>query len=336
MRSVLQKCLLLDETLPRPNATTKVPVSMEEWKELCTAEVSLTKWSCNDTMHTLAKQHDYQTCIKTTVSSQVAVKTNHPPSHNSSIVQTTPLAPALCHTNCNQIPCSQYTILPGQSLKYNWPCIVQPVSKDSGEQFSKALNRFQREDPTFRVGLDPGNGQTIIFGMGEPHLDIYDERSVREYKVDAVGKPRVNFRETVTQHADLDYLHKKQSGGRGQYGRVIGYIEPLLTESGTKFEFESMLVGQAVPSNFVPAIEKAANSCALIGHPVENLRVVLTDGAAHVIDSSELAFKMASVYAFRQCYTASRPVILEPVVKPGHMLFQRLNQCHMNQPPNAN
>ena len=123
---------------------------MEEWKELCTTEVSLTKWSCNDTMHTLAKQHDYQTCIKTTVSSQVAVKTNHPPryqlqwsinapwhylvvgaslllnkscfSHNSSIVQTAPLAPALCHTSCNQIPCSQCTTLPGQSLKYNWPC----------------------------------------------------------------------------------------------------------------------------------------------------------------------------------------------------------------------
>lgn len=204
---------------------------------------------------------------------------------------------------------------------------VQPVSKDSGEQFSKALNRFQREDPTFRVGLDPENGQTIISGMGEPHLDIYDERSVREYKVDAVGKPRVNFRETVTQHADLDYLHKKQSGGRGQYGRVIGYIEPLLTESGTKLEFESMRVGQAVPSNFVLAIEKAANSCALIGHPVENLRVVLTVGAAHVVDSSKLAFKMASVYAFRQCYTASRPVILEPVIKPGQVLFQRLTQC---------
>ncbi|XP_058736793.1 elongation factor G-2, mitochondrial-like [Vicia villosa] len=196
---------------------------------------------------------------------------------------------------------------------------VQPVSKDSGGQFSKALNRFQREDPTFRVGLDPESGQTIISGMGELHLDIYVERIKREYKVDAtVGKPRVNFRETVTQRAEFDYLHKKQSGGQGQYGRVIGYIEPLPAESGTKFEFENMLVGQAVPSNFIPAIEKgfreAANSGALIGHPVENLRVVLTDGAAHAVDSSELAFKMASIYAFRQCYTASRPVILEPVM----------------------
>ncbi|KAJ7962082.1 Elongation factor G, mitochondrial [Quillaja saponaria] len=196
---------------------------------------------------------------------------------------------------------------------------VQPVSKDSGGQFSKALNRFQREDPTFRVGLDPESGQTIISGMGELHLDIYVERIRREYKVDAtVGKPRVNFRETVTQRAEFDYLHKKQSGGQGQYGRVIGYIEPLPEGSPTKFEFENMIVGQAIPSNFVPAIEKgfkeAANSGSLIGHPVENLRIVLTDGAAHAVDSSELAFKLASIYAFRQCYTAAKPVILEPVM----------------------
>lgn len=194
---------------------------------------------------------------------------------------------------------------------------VQPVSKDSGGKFSKALNRFQREDPTFRVALDPESDQTIISGMGELHLDIYVERIRREYKVDlSVGKPRVNFRETVTQRADFDYLHKKQSGGQGQYGRVIGYIEPLPQGSSTKFEFENLLVGQAIPPNFILAIEKgfkeAANSGALIGHPVENLRVVLTDGVAHAVDSSELAFKLASIYAFRQCYAASRPVILEP------------------------
>ncbi|KAK0581113.1 hypothetical protein LWI29_010148 [Acer saccharum] len=196
---------------------------------------------------------------------------------------------------------------------------VQPVSKDSGGQFSKALNRFQREDPTFRVGLDAESGQTIISGMGELHLDIYVERIRREYKVDAtVGKPRVNFRETVTQRAEFDYLHKKQSGGQGQYGRVIGYIEPLPKDSPAKFEFENMLVGQAVPSSFIPAIEKgfkeAANSGSLIGHPVENLRVVLTDGSSHAVDSSELAFKLAAIYAFRQCYAASKPVILEPVM----------------------
>lgn len=196
---------------------------------------------------------------------------------------------------------------------------VSPVSKDSGGQFSKALNRFQKEDPTFRVGLDPESGQTIISGMGELHLDIYVERIRREYKVDAtVGKPRVNFRETITQRADFDYLHKKQSGGQGQYGRVTGYVEPLEPGSSTKFEFDNIIVGQAIPSNFIPAIEKgfkeAANSGSLIGHPVENIRVVLTDGASHAVDSSELAFKLAAIYAFRQCYTAARPIILEPVM----------------------
>ncbi|KAK8573384.1 hypothetical protein V6N13_100184 [Hibiscus sabdariffa] len=178
---------------------------------------------------------------------------------------------------------------------------VQPVSKDSGGQFSKALNRFQREDPTFRVGLDAESGQTIISGMGELHLDIYVERIRREYKVDAtVGKPRVNFRETITQRADFDYLHKKQSGGQGQYGRVCGYVEPLRPGSPIKFEFENMIVGQAIPSNFIPAIEKgfreAANSGSLIGHPVENIRIVITDGASHA------------------CYSAARPVILEPIM----------------------
>ncbi|XP_026407135.1 elongation factor G-1, mitochondrial-like [Papaver somniferum] len=196
---------------------------------------------------------------------------------------------------------------------------LQPVSKDSGGQFSKALNRFQREDPTFRVGLDAESGQTIISGMGELHLEVYVERIRREYKVDAtVGKPRVNFRETVTKRAEFDYLHKKQSGGQGQYGRVCGYIEPLEPGSTTKFEFENMIIGQVIPSNFIPAIEKgfkeAANSGSLIGFPVENVRVVLTDGAAHAVDSSELAFKLASIYAFRRCYTAAKPVILEPVM----------------------
>ncbi|KAL2930346.1 Elongation factor G mitochondrial [Bienertia sinuspersici] len=196
---------------------------------------------------------------------------------------------------------------------------VAPVSKDSGGQFSKALNRFQKEDPTFRVGLDPESGQTIISGMGELHLAIYVERIRREYKVEAnTGRPRVNFREAITQRAEFDYLHKKQSGGQGQYGRVCGFIEPLPLGSATKFEFENLIVGQAIPSNFIPAIEKgfreAANSGSLIGHPVEYVRVCLTDGASHAVDSSELAFKLASIYAFRQCYTKAKPVVLEPIM----------------------
>ncbi|KAL0379720.1 UNVERIFIED_CONTAM: Elongation factor G-2, mitochondrial [Sesamum angustifolium] len=194
---------------------------------------------------------------------------------------------------------------------------ISAVSKDSGGNFSKALNRFQKEDPTFRVGLDPESGQTIISGMGELHLDIYVERMRRELML-LLESLVSNFRETITQRAEFDYLHKKQSGGQGQYGRVIGYVEPLPPGSGTKFEFDNMLVGQAIPPNFVPAIEKgfkeAVNSGSLIGHPVENVRIVLTDGASHAVDSSELAFKLAAIYAFRQCYTAAKPVILEPVM----------------------
>lgn len=226
------------------------------------------------------------------------------------------------------VDCASGDTFTDGSVKYTMTSMSVPepvlslaisASKDSGGQFSKALNRFQREDPTFRVGLDSESGQTIISGMGELHLDIYVERIKREYKVEAtVGKPRVNFRETVTQRAEFDYLHKKQTGGQGQYGRVCGYVEPLPPDSQTKFEFENSIVGQAIPSNFIPAIEKgfkeAANSGSLIGHPVEHVRIVLTDGAAHAVDSSELAFKLAAIYAFRQCYTAAKPVILEPVM----------------------
>lgn len=196
---------------------------------------------------------------------------------------------------------------------------ITPSNRDATANFSKALNRFQREDPTFRVSLDPESGQTIMSGMGELHLDIYVERMRREYRVEStVGKPQVSFRETITQRAEFDYLHKKQSGGQGQYGKVVGYIEPLPEDYGKKFEFENMMIGQAIPSNFVPAIEKgfreAINSGSLIGFPVEYLRVVLVDGAAHTVDSSELAFKLAALYAFRQCYAAAKPTILEPIM----------------------
>lgn len=196
---------------------------------------------------------------------------------------------------------------------------VAPAARDQSGNFSKALNRFQKEDPTFRVTMDQESGETIISGMGELHLEIYVERMRREYNVDCeVGKPRVNYREALTRKADFDYLHKKQSGGQGQYGRVVGYIEPLPRDHPNKFEFENGIVGNAIPPNFVPAIEKgfreAVNSGALIGHPVDGVRVVLLDGAAHAVDSSELAFKLASMYAFRSAYEASSPTILEPVM----------------------
>ena len=149
---------------------------------------------------------------------------------------------------------------------------------------------------------------------------MYIERLRREYKVETeVGRPRVNYREAITRAADFDYLHKKQSGGQGQYGRVIGRIEPLPEGSAEKFEFVNALVGAAIAPGFVTAIEKgfreAAQSGALIGYPVEAVRVTLTDGASHAVDSSELAFKIAALNAFRQACEAAGPVVLEPVMK---------------------
>jgi elongation factor G len=159
--------------------------------------------------------------------------------------------------------------------------------------------------------------------MGELHLEVYVERMRREYKVDAeVGRPRVNYREAITTSAEFDYLHKKQSGGQGQYGRVVGRIEPLPEATGAgaeAFEFVNGMVGSAISPGFIQAIEKgfreAVQSGALIGHPVQGVRVTLTDGASHAVDSSELAFKIAALHAFRQACERASPVILEPLMR---------------------
>ncbi len=195
---------------------------------------------------------------------------------------------------------------------------VAPKSRAESANFSKALSRFQREDPTFKVRLDEESGQTIISGMGELHLDIYVERMKREYKCEVdVGEPRVNYRECITARASFDYLHKKQSGGSGQYGRVVGYVEPL-EEGNQDVVFENGIIGNAISPGYILACDKgfkeAAQTGGLIGHPVEGIRVVLTDGASHAVDSSEMAFKLAALAAFRQVYDKAKPKILEPVM----------------------
>jgi len=195
---------------------------------------------------------------------------------------------------------------------------VSPKSKAESGNFSKALQRFQKEDPTFRVHMDEESGQTIISGMGELHLDIYVERMRREYKVDCeVGQPRVNYREAITKRAEFDYLHKKQSGGQGQYGKVVGYIEPL--EDTTEVIFENGIIGNAIAPSFIQAVEKgfkeAALNGGLVGYPVEGIKIVLTDGASHAVDSSELAFKLAALAAFRQSFHNASPKLLEPIMK---------------------
>lgn len=207
---------------------------------------------------------------------------------------------------------------------------IKPANKDSNANFSKALARFQREDPTFRVHIDQESGETIISGMGELHLEIYVERMKREYNCPCItGKPQVAFRETIQAKSTFDYTHKKQSGGAGQFGRVAGYIEPVRSFEGDlesvdgksifENEFVNRVVGGAVPTEFIPACEKGFNEAAskgsLIGHPVVGVRFVLEDGSSHVVDSNEFSFRTASINGFKKAYESARPIILEPIMK---------------------
>jgi elongation factor G len=197
---------------------------------------------------------------------------------------------------------------------------VQPKDKAMSANFSKALNRFTKEDPTFRVHRDEESAQTIISGMGELHLEIYVERMKREYQCEVItGMPQVAYRETITKRVDYVYTHKKQTGGSGQYAKVGGYIEPLPDDAVNKFEFVDEVVGGSVPREFIPAVEKgfvdAVTKGTLIGFPVVGVRAVLNDGAAHAVDSSELAFKLAAIYAFRDSYQQAKPAVLEPIMK---------------------
>lgn len=197
---------------------------------------------------------------------------------------------------------------------------VTPKEKSGQVHFSKALNRFTKEDPTFQVYRDEESGETIIKGMGELHLEIYIERIKREYNCEVVvGKPKVAFRETITQRADFMYTHKKQTGGSGQFARVGGFIEPLPSDAVENYEFVDEIVGGVIPREYIPGCDKgfheAVKEGALIGQPVVGVRVTLNDGQYHAVDSSELAFKVASIAAFREAYDKSRPIILEPIMK---------------------
>ena len=196
---------------------------------------------------------------------------------------------------------------------------VEPKEKSGVANFSKALSRFTREDPTFRVRRDEESAQTIISGMGELHLEIYVERMKREYGTEVVtGKPQVAYRETITTHGEYNYTHKKQTGGSGQYGRVAGHIEPLPSDHPTGFEFEDEIVGGTIPREFIPACEKgfreAVKKGPLIGFPIVGVKVVLDDGQSHPVDSSEIAFKTAALMGFREAYNRAKPTILEPIM----------------------
>jgi len=195
---------------------------------------------------------------------------------------------------------------------------VEPKTKSDQEKMGVALARLAAEDPSFRVASDEESGQTVIKGMGELHLEILVDRMKREFSVDAnVGAPQVAYRETISKVADIDYTHKKQSGGAGQFARLKIKFEPL--EPGSGFVFENKIVGGNIPKEYIPGIEKGLKSAMetgiLTGFPVIDFKAFLYDGASHDVDSSVMAFEIAARAAFREGMRQAGPKLLEPVMK---------------------
>jgi elongation factor G len=193
---------------------------------------------------------------------------------------------------------------------------VTPKDNKAQVNMSKALRRFTKEDPTFRVNADPETNETIIAGMGELHLDVYVERMKREYAAEVVtSPPRVAYRETITRRVEFNYTHKKQTGGSGQYGKVAGHIEP----STEAYVFDDAISGGSIPREFIPSCDKGFKSMLakgmVIGAPVTGVSVTVNDGAAHSVDSSDIAFQEAARGAWRESYPKAGPQILEPVMK---------------------
>jgi elongation factor G len=194
---------------------------------------------------------------------------------------------------------------------------ITPKDKQAAMQMSKALNRFTKEDPTFRVYTDPESNETIIKGMGELHLEVYVERMKREYNCEVItGKPQVAYRESITTTGDFNYTHKKQTGGSGQYGRVAGFMEP---DSEKDYEFVDAIKGGAIPNEYIPScdkgFQKAMKEGSLIGAPIVGVKITINDGQYHPVDSNDNAFQIAAIGAFREGYMKAKPVILEPIMK---------------------
>ncbi|MDA3940873.1 MAG: elongation factor G [Spirochaetia bacterium] len=194
---------------------------------------------------------------------------------------------------------------------------IAPKDKKAADNMAKALNRFTKEDPTFRTFVDKESNQTIIQGMGELHLEVYVERMKREYAAEVeIGKPQVAYREAISKMVDFNYTHKKQTGGSGQFGRVAGFLEPL-TEGD--YEFVSKIKGGSIPTEYIPACNKGFKSSltkgSLIGFPIVGVKVTINDGQSHAVDSSDMAFQSAAMGAFRDAYARAKPVILEPIMR---------------------
>lgn len=216
-----------------------------------------------------------------------------------------------CSPNINYTMTSMYVPEPVISLA------IKPVDHKSEANMSKALNRFSKEDPTFKTFVSEETGDTVISGMGELHLEVYIERMRREYNAQVTtGMPRVAYRETITRRADFNYIHKKQTGGAGQYGRVAGFIEPVVDED---FVFDNKVTGGSIPTQYIPAVEKGFQKCMskgpLLEFPITGVKVTINDGASHAVDSSDMAFQAAARGAFLEAYHKAGPVIHEPIMK---------------------
>ncbi|MFE3446634.1 elongation factor G [Nocardia sp. NPDC059180] len=210
-----------------------------------------------------------------------------------------------------------------ESMTFPDPVIevsIEPKTKSDQEKLGTAIQKLSEEDPTFSVKLDQETGQTVIGGMGELHLDILVDRMKREFKVEAnVGKPQVAYRETITKKVEkLEFTHKKQTGGSGQFAKVIIAVEPFVGEDGATYEFENKVTGGRVPREYIPSVDAGAQDAmqygVLAGYPLVNLKVTLLDGAYHDVDSSEMAFKIAGSQALKEAARKAGPVILEPLM----------------------
>ncbi len=226
--------------------------------------------------------------------------------------------------------CASGDTLCGDGLNYSLESIfvadpvislsITPASNQDKDRMAKALNRFMKEDPTFRVSTDPETSETVIAGMGELHLDVYIERMRREFKAQVtVGAPSVSYREAPTKEAEFNYKHKKQTGGSGQYGHVVGRLIPLPEDAEDTYEFEDNITGGRIPGEYIPAVNKgfqaAMQKGPVAGYEIVGCKMCLDDGSYHAVDSSEMAFRTAGRDAFIEAFKKSRPCLKEPIMR---------------------
>ena len=228
------------------------------------------------------------------------------------------------------VDCASGDTFCGEGLNYSLESIfvadpvislsITPATSADQDRMAKALSRFMKEDPTFRVSSDPETGQTIVAGMGELHLDVYIERMRREFKAAVdVSQPNVSYREAPTVEVEFNHKHKKQTGGSGQYGHVVGRMIPLPANAESSYEFEDNIVSGRIPTEYIPAVNKGFQQAMakgpVAGYEIVGIKMCLDDGSQHAVDSSEMAFRICAKDAFRDAFLKTKPCLLEPIMK---------------------